>query len=72
MKKLLIVLSVVAFGLGSVSCGKKCTCQEWINGEKEGKEYTEKLRMIGFVESCGDLGNYYVDSDGKKHGIQCK
>ena len=72
MKKLLIVLGVVAIGFGSVSCGKKCTCQEWIKGEKEGKEYKEKIRFFGFAETCQDLGDYTMDEDGKKHGIQCK
>ena len=72
MKKLLIVLAVIAIGLSSISCGKKCTCQEWINGEKEGKEYKEKIGLLSFAESCQELGNYTMDENGKKNGIQCK
>ena len=69
MKKLLIVLSVGAFCFASVSCTKKCTCQEWIHGVKEGKEHKEKTLTI---THCQDIGDFVFDEDGKKHGIQCK
>ncbi len=69
MKKVLVLLSAVAFVACFSSCKKGCTCTTYKAGEiitidedvivEEGKE-------------CADMGGYSVDENGYKTGAECK
>ena len=68
MKKVLVLLSAVAFVACFTSCNKECICREYA----EGIEVDHYAVAVEEGKKCADMGIYTFDEQGNKTGLECK
>ena len=69
MKKVLVLLAIVAFVACFTSCDKECVCRPYAAGIVVDTDDDVDLES---GKKCSDLNAIVVDNDGNKNGVECK
>ena len=69
MKKVLVLLAIVAFVACFTSCDKECVCRTYAAGIVVDTDDDVDLES---GKKCSDLNDIFVDNDGNKNGVECK
>ena len=69
MKKVLVLLAIVAFVACFTSCDKECVCRTYAAGIVVDTDDDVDLES---GKKCSDLNAIVVDNDGNKNGVECK
>lgn len=69
MKKVLVLLSAVAFVACFTSCNKTCTCKTYADGIVI---TTDDDVEVEEGKKCADMSHYTTSEDGNKTGVECK